>query len=70
MKAGLGDEPTAAALVRSFLTEAPLRTLLLGGVGEEQLRVLIDLLNGRWVTGGQRLLRSLRASVSGQQGGS
>jgi beta-glucosidase len=64
------DDPAHEALARSFLTDAPLRTLLMGGFGEEQMQVLLDLLNGRWVTGGQRLLRSLRASVSRQQGGS
>ena len=63
LRAGFSDEPANEALVRSFLTEAPLRTLLMGGVSEEQLATLLDLLNGRWVTGGERLLRSLREGV-------
>jgi hypothetical protein len=37
LRAGFGADPANEALVRSFLTEAPLRTLLMGGVGEEQL---------------------------------
>jgi hypothetical protein len=63
LRAGFGADPANEALVRSFLTEAPLRTLLMGGVGEEQLATLLDLLNGRWVTGGERLLRSLREGI-------
>jgi beta-glucosidase len=64
LRAGFGDDPANQALVRSLLTEAPLRTLLMGGrVSEEQLATLLDLLNGRWVDGGERLLRSLREGV-------
>jgi len=54
-----GDDPANEALVRSMVDEAPLRTLLMGGIAEEELDSLIDLVNGRWALGSERLLRSL-----------
>ena len=53
------DDPATEALVRSMVDEAPLRTLLMGGVTEEELDSLVDLANGRWALGSERLLRSL-----------
>lgn len=53
------DDPANEALVRSMVDEAPLRTLLMGGIGEEELDSLVDLVNGRWALGSERLLRSL-----------
>ena len=44
------------ALVRSMVEEAPLRTLTMGGVTQAELDALVDLLNGRWVAGGRRVL--------------
>ncbi len=54
-----GDGPEHRAMVRSMVEEAPLRTLLMGGVTEVELQAVIDLVNGRFVLGGDRLLRSL-----------
>ncbi|TVR35760.1 MAG: glycosyl hydrolase [Nitriliruptor sp.] len=53
------DDPANEALVRSMVDHAPLRTLLMGGVTEEELDSLVDLVNGRWALGSERLLRSL-----------
>jgi beta-glucosidase len=48
LRASFSDDPANAPLIRSMLTEAPLRTLLMGGrVTSEQLDLLVELLNGR-----------------------
>jgi beta-glucosidase len=60
LRASFGPGPANEALVTSLATEAPLRTLLMGGVTEAQLDMLVDLVNGNWVAGGHRLLRELR----------
>ena len=56
----------ARALVRSMVEEAPLRTLLMGGITLEQLDLLVDLLNGRWGRGARRLVRRVAAAVAGR----
>jgi beta-glucosidase len=63
LRAGFGDDPANEALVGSMLEEAPLRTLLMGGVTQEQLDMIVDLVNGRWVAGGERVLKTLAAQV-------
>ena len=54
-----GEGSEHDALVRSLVEEAPLRTLLMGDLREQELEAVIDLLNGRFVLGGDRLVRSL-----------
>jgi len=53
------DRPENQPLIRSMVEEAPLRTLLMGGMREEELEGVIELLNGRFLPGGDRLLRQL-----------
>lgn len=58
LRASFGaDDPATAALVRSMLDEAPLRTLLMGGVTHAQLDALVHALNGRWLAAGRALTR-------------
>jgi beta-glucosidase len=52
--AGELDDDTIATMVRGM----PLRSMLLGGMTSEQLDALVELVNDRWVAGGQRLLSS------------
>jgi beta-glucosidase len=50
LRASFSDDPANQPLIRAMLTEAPLRTLLMGGrVTSEQLDLLVELLNGREV---------------------
>lgn len=63
-----GDDPDNQALVRSMVEEAPLRTLLMGGLRLDELDAIVDLVNGRWTLGGERLLRSLWERRSGADG--
>lgn len=63
LRASFGeDDPATAALVRSMLEEAPLRTLLMGGITHTQLDAIVDVLNGRWVAAGRRLVGRRSAS--------
>jgi hypothetical protein len=55
-----GDDPASEALVTSMLTEAPLRTLRMGPITDEQLDLIVELVNNRWAAGGEKLLRELR----------
>jgi beta-glucosidase len=41
----------------------PLRSMLLGGMTSAQLDAMVELVNGRWVRGGPRLLRALAADA-------
>lgn len=59
MRRQFEDRPENQPLIRSMVQEAPLRTLLMGGMREEELEGVIDLLNGRFLPGGDRLLRQL-----------
>jgi beta-glucosidase len=59
LRAGFGDDPANEALVTSMREEAPLRSLRMGGVDEDQLEALIELLNGRWSALGRRVLDQL-----------
>ena len=67
LRRGFGDDPANKALVSELLAQAPLRTLLMGGVTHEQLDVLVALVNGRWVRGGERVLRTVLARLRGTQ---
>ncbi len=53
------DRPENQPLIRAMVEEAPLRTLLMGGMREDELDGIIDLVNGRFLPGGDRLLRTL-----------
>ena len=60
MRSSFGEGQEHEALVRSLVEEAPLRTLTMGGdLRDSELDAIIDLLNGRFVLGGDRLVRSL-----------
>jgi beta-glucosidase len=63
LRRGFGDDPANEALVTSMLEEAPLRTLTMGGVDDDQLDAIVDLVNGRWTAVGQRALRHLVLAV-------
>jgi beta-glucosidase len=58
-RAGFGDDAANEALVRSMVDDAPLRTLTMDGLTEEQLDGIVDLANGRFGSGGRRVLRQL-----------
>jgi beta-glucosidase len=60
LRASFGDDPANEALVVSMLEEAPLRTLLMGGVTDEQLDTIVDLVNGDWSSGANRVASQLR----------
>jgi hypothetical protein len=60
LRASFGDDPANEALVVSMLEEAPLRTLLMGGVTDEQLDTIVDLVNGEWSSGANRVASQLR----------
>lgn len=62
--ASFGDDVTGRALARSMLEEAPLRTLTMGGLTLEQLDLVVDLVNGRWVAGARRLAALVAAGVA------
>ena len=66
LRRSFGDDVAARALVRSMVEEAPLRTLLMGGITLQQLDLLVDLLNGRWGRGARRLVRQVVAAVAGR----
>ncbi len=66
MRRSFGDDVAAQALVRSMVEEAPLRTLLMGGVSLAQLDLLVDLLNGRWGRGARRLVTEVAGAVAGR----
>ncbi len=63
LRAQFGDDPANDALVTSMVEDAPLRTLLMGGVTEEQLDGIVDLVNGRWGSGANRIVQVLRSSL-------
>jgi beta-glucosidase len=59
LRAGFGDDPANEALVASMLQHSPLRVLTMGGVSSEHVDHIVDLVNGRWLSGGKALLTSL-----------
>jgi beta-glucosidase len=59
LRAGFGDDPANEALVTSMLEHSPLRVLTMGGVSSEHVDHIVDLVNGRWLSGGKALLASL-----------
>jgi beta-glucosidase len=70
LRQGFGDDPANAALVRAMLESSPLRTLTMGGVSLQQLDAIVDLVNGRYVRGGRRLLSEAVAALRGRMPGS
>lgn len=56
-----GDDDAGRALATSMADEAPLRSLLMSGMTEEQLDTILDLLNGRWGSGANRVVGQLRS---------
>jgi beta-glucosidase len=65
LREGFGADPANEALVRSMLEHSPLRTLAMGGVSSAQLDTIVDLVNGRWLSGGRRALAEVRRALEG-----
>jgi beta-glucosidase len=63
LRSTFGDDPASEALVTSLVEEAPLRTLLMEGVTEDQLDGIVEVVNGRFGAGGRRAVKQLIASL-------